>query len=123
MSKPIKIRWQKTCEEDNYPNAESYLCLIYNEKTAEDFTRRLKRAKISQFAAKDILRASGLAQVEAANLHLQKDRNKIHSGIKLSPILLVRDETNGKVVVADGYHRLCSISSLDEDAVIHCKIV
>jgi hypothetical protein len=36
---------------------------------------------------------------------------------------LVRDEASGKVVIADGYHRLCAIYSFDEDALIHCKII
>jgi hypothetical protein len=38
-------------------------------------------------------------------------------------LLLVRDNANGKVIIADGYHRLCAVYSLDEDAVIPCKIV
>jgi hypothetical protein len=38
------------------------------------------------------------------------------------PWLLVRDARNGKLVIADGYHRMCSIYSFDEDAVIARKI-
>jgi hypothetical protein len=38
-------------------------------------------------------------------------------------MLLVRDKSNGKVVIADGYHRLCAVYGFDEDAVIPCKIV
>ncbi len=41
----------------------------------------------------------------------------------LSPLLLVRDELNGLVIIADGYHRLCAIYRFDEDAMIFCKIV
>jgi len=37
--------------------------------------------------------------------------------------LLVRDSNLGKVVIADGYHRMCAVYSIDEDAWIHCKIV
>ena len=29
----------------------------------------------------------------------------------------------GKVVIADGYHRLCAVYGFDEDAWIPCKIV
>jgi hypothetical protein len=36
---------------------------------------------------------------------------------------MVRDIDNGKVIIADGYHRMCSIYGFDEDAVIMCKIV
>ena len=48
---------------------------------------------------------------------------KIHSGKPLSPLLLVRLPELGKVMVADGYHRLCAVYTLDEDAIILCKIV
>jgi len=56
-------------------------------------------------------------------LRLKKNQKKIAKGRELSPLLLVRDAANGKVVVADGYHRLCAVYSHDEDAVIPCKIV
>jgi hypothetical protein len=36
---------------------------------------------------------------------------------------VVRDEQNGKAVIADGYHRLCAVYGFDEDAWIHCKII
>ena len=39
------------------------------------------------------------------------------------PFLLVRDTVNGKVVIADGYHRLCAVYSFDEDALIPGKII
>jgi hypothetical protein len=38
-------------------------------------------------------------------------------------LLLVRDEARGKVVIADGYHRLCAVYARDEDASIPCKLV
>ena len=78
---------------------------------------------MSAFKAKDIFRASGLSLLGVSNAHVEKDRRKIESGRELSPLLLVRDEANGKVVVADGYHRLCAVYSFDEDAVVPCKIV
>jgi hypothetical protein len=38
-------------------------------------------------------------------------------------LLLVRDTERSKLVIADGYHRLCSVYQFDEDAWIPCKIV
>ena len=35
----------------------------------------------------------------------------------------MRDEANGTVVIADGYHRLCAVYEFDEDALIACKVV
>jgi hypothetical protein len=54
---------------------------------------------------------------------VEKDRKKIQKQKSLSPLLLVRDPQNGKVIIADGYHRLCAIYEFDEDAFIHCKII
>jgi hypothetical protein len=34
---------------------------------------------------------------------MEKDRKKIKKGIALSPILLVRDSSNGKLIIADSY--------------------
>lgn len=72
--------------------------------------------------AKDILRASGLSPLGMSNAHVERDLKKIQSGTALSPLLLVRQEGQ-RTVVADGYHRLCAVYRLDEDASIPCKIV
>jgi hypothetical protein len=123
MSKNVKIKWLSGPEQQDYPAALSYLCLIYKEPTAKAFVKRLKRAPISQFKAKDIFRASGLSLLGVSNTHVEKDQQKIKSGQGLSPLLLIRDSLNGKVIIADGYHRLCAVYAFDEDAVIPCKIV
>ena len=121
--KKPEIKWLSEPEEHNYPAAESYVSLIYDAPTASAFVRKLKRAAMSEFKAKDIFRASGLSLLGVSNAHVEKDQTRIESGKKLSPLLLVRDANNGKVVVADGYHRLCAIYSYDEDAIVPCKIV
>ena len=114
--------WLKEPEEQDYPAARSYLSLLYDKRTAKDCVNRLKRASVAEFKAKDIFRASGLPLLDARNSHVQKDRKRIQSGHALSPLLLIRDSANGKVIIADGYHRLCAVYSYNEDAVIPCKI-
>lgn len=123
MCKEIRILWLAEPEDHDYPAAESYLTLIYLPETAEALVKKLRAAPVSGFKAKDIFRASGLSLLGVSNSHVEKDRRKITVGDKLSPLLLVRDQTNGKVVIADGYHRLCSVYSFDEDSMIPCKIV
>ena len=123
MGKHVAVRWRDEPDEDNYPAAESYLSLLYDERTARKLVRHLERAPVSEFKAKDIFRASGLSLLGVSNSHIEKDRNKILAGRKLSPLLLVRDRDHGQVVIADGYHRLCSVYAFDEDARIPCKIV
>jgi hypothetical protein len=122
MSKQIKIKWLSEPEEHDYPAAFSYLILIYDEKTAVGLVSKLKKVPISEFNAKDIFRASRLSLLGVSNSHVKTDRMKIKSGDKVSPLLLVRDPANGKVVIADGYHRMCAVYTFDEDAVIPCKI-
>ena len=123
MVKQIKIVWLPQPEAKNYPASESYLYLLFNDTTVKTIVSNLKSAPLSQFKAKDIFRASGLSLLGVSNSHVEKDRKKIESGKSLSPLLLVRDERNGKVVIADGYHRMCAVYSFNEDELILCKIV
>ncbi|HEV2693974.1 MAG TPA: hypothetical protein VG347_13855 [Verrucomicrobiae bacterium] len=123
MSKKVKIKWLDQPEEQDYPAALSYLCLLHDKKTAASLIKRLQGAPVSQFKAKDIFRASGLSLLGVSNSHVSRDKTKIMSGERLSALLLVRDPACGKVVIADGYHRLCAVYSFDEDVLVPCKIV
>ena len=116
------ILWLASVEEHDYPAAESYLRLIYSAKRAAKMVLQLRAATLVEFKAKDIFRASAMSLLGVSNLHVEKDRKKIAAGKRLSPLLLVRDDANGKVVIADGYHRLCAVYGVDEDALISCKI-
>jgi len=123
MNKNNAIRWLAEPEAHDYPAALSYLSLLYDEAAAAARVDRLRRAAIVQFKAKDIFRASGLSLLGISNAHVEKDRRRIESAQPLSPLLLVRDAANGRLIVADGYHRLCAVYASDEDASIPCKIV
>jgi disulfide oxidoreductase YuzD len=83
----------------------------------------LEDADMTVFAAKDIFRASGLSLLGISDSHVEKDRTRIVRDEKLSPLLLYRDKRNGKLIIADGYHRVCAVYKFDEDALIPCKIV
>jgi len=118
-----EVSWLPEPEEHDYPAAESYLGLLFNESRVAELVSKLRSAPLERLMAKDIFRASRLSLLGVSNLHVEKDRKKIRKGIALSPLLLVRDEQTGAVVIADGYHRLCAIYEVDEDAWIPCKIV
>ena len=122
MSKKIEIKWLSEPEDHDYPAALSYLSLLYNKRTAAAHVNRLKRASMSKFKAKDIFRASRLPLLGISNAHAKEDRKRIQSGAALSPLLLIRDSVNGKVIIADGYHRLCAAYSYNEDVDVPCKI-
>lgn len=123
MKKRFEVQWHDAPKSGNYPAALSYLSLIFDPATAKRYVRRLQRAPVTWFKSKDIFRASGLSLLGVSNYFVEKDRKKILEGEKLSPILLVRHTANGRVIVADGYHRMCSVYSFDEEAIIPCKIV
>ena len=122
MSGHTEIKWLPEPEEHDFPAAESYLDLLFDKQTVEKHLINLKKCKMSQFKAKDIFRASGLSVLGVSNSHVEKDRKKILASKPLSPLLLVRDERNAKVIIADGYHRLCAVYSDNEDELIPCKI-
>lgn len=123
MSKKPAVKWSKSPDKHDYPAAFSYLSLFLNEATAATHVRKLQRAATSEFKAKDIFRASGLSLLGVSNGHVERDKRRIKTGRTLSPILMVRDGATRRVIVADGYHRLCAVYAYDEDAVIPCRIV
>ena len=121
--KKKKRRWLKEPEDHDYPAAQSYLTLLYDEETAAKYAKALCHAPMTSFAAKDIFRASQLPLLGANNAHVRRNQKKLAAGEKLSPLLLVRDQAHAKLVIADGYHRMCAVYSFDEDTIVPCKIV
>jgi len=123
MASDIEINWLADAQDHDYPAAGSYLSLLFDETAAAKYVDQLRKAPISKFKAKDIFRASGLSLLGISNSHVVHDREKVLAGQSLSPLLLVRDPNDQKVIIADGYHRMCAVYSFDEDALIPCKIV
>jgi hypothetical protein len=121
--KRISIEWLAKPEPHDYAAAASYLSLLMDDRSVKQAVAKLKRARMTTFRAKDVFRASSLPLLPLGNSHVKKDEGKILAREHLSPILLVRDTSTGKVVIADGYHRMCAVYAFDEDASIPCKIV
>ncbi|MBC7498514.1 hypothetical protein H7170_02610 [Candidatus Gracilibacteria bacterium] len=117
-----QILWLDLPEEHDYPAAADYLRLLFSVDITEGYISRLRGVGVSVFKAKDIFRASGLSLLGVSNFHVERDQKKIKKGILLSPLLLVSDPKTSRVIIADGYHRLCAVYTLDEDASIPCKI-
>jgi len=122
VAKVDSIQWLPDVEEHDYQAAESYLGLILPPDRVAALLAGLRAGAITRFKAKDIFRASRLSLLGVSNSHVEKDQKKIEKGDPLSPLLLVRDEPRGRVVIADGYHRLCAVYGFDEDAWVPCRI-
>ena len=111
--------WLKNPRDSNYPAAADYLDLLLPRNRVQKIVERLKEEKTVVKKAKDILRASQLPLLPEDNIHVQENISKVKSGKKLSPVLLVRSQ---RLIIADGYHRVCSIYYLSEDYDIPCRI-
>lgn len=118
-----KIEWLKKPEDHNYPAAFSYLALVFTDKQSRKLVKKLKRVRIVHFKAKDIFRASRLSLLGISNSHVDANILKIKMKKSISPILLVRSQRHGRVIIADGYHRLCAVYQFNEDELIPCRIV
>jgi hypothetical protein len=122
MSK-TKIKWLKQPQKHDYPAARAYLNLILQPRDAKKIVDKLKRAQVQEFAAKDVLRAANVPLLPRSDNDVKKDRTLILRKKALSPLLLYRDPTVSKLIIADGYHRLCAVYSFDEQAMIPCQLV
>ena len=112
--------WQDEPEAQDFPAAESYLSLLVGRTVAHKLVKVLrKETALEHFAAKDILRASGLPLLAADDSEVSADFAKVKKGKKLSPVLLVYGEP---LWVADGYHRVCASYHLDEKTLVPCRM-
>ena len=121
---PARV-WKDRPEDHDFGAADDYLSLILPPATAKRLSAQLRSARGVDRRAKDLLRASGLAFLPADDRHVMSDLAKIHAGKLLSPVLLVRGRAGAGIalIVADGYHRICAVRHLDEDALIPCRVV
>ncbi|MDQ6900693.1 MAG: hypothetical protein M3072_14520 [Candidatus Dormibacteraeota bacterium] len=113
--------WKDEPEAEDLPAAESYLSLLVRPIAAAKLVKALRKEQtLKHYAAKDILRASGLPLLGVDDSQVAADLEKVKSGKKLSPVLLVRGLP---LWVADGYHRVCASYYLDEKSQVPCRIV
>jgi len=118
-----QIKWSKQPDKEEYTAAETYLSLVFFEKEAKKLVKKLKKAKTAKYHVKDILRASALPLLPPGDSLVKEAHEKILAGKRISPLLLTRHVPTGRMIVADGYHRLCAVYSINEDAEFPCRIV
>ena len=116
------VRWSKRPIAGDYSAALNYLSLIFPSLQAKRLVSRLRRARPIKRAAKDLLRASALPVLSPDDVAVAKDLRKIQKGKALSPILLVQGDApkDRRLIVADGYHRICAAYHDDESAEVMC---
>lgn len=117
--------WLTEPEEHDYPAAAEYLALVLEPTLVDSLIMELRSVPITQFKAKDLLRASRLPALDDSNRHVSKDLKRMHNGTPLSPVLAVRGDaaSDRPLIIADGFHRICAAYHDDEDVEVPCKLV
>jgi len=92
MTKDTKIIWLTKPEDSDYQASLSYLSLIFDNKSAKKLVKALRKASMTLFKAKDIFQSSGLSLHGISNVHVERNTEKLQSGIRLPPVLLVRND-------------------------------
>ena len=118
----MTIRWKAKPDKHDYAAAASYLSLTMTRPAAKAIAKKLKRAPMSQHPAKDIFRASRLPLLLASNSHVRKDEQRITAHEQMSPLTLYRDERNGILVIADGYHRVSLAYNIDPFLMVPLRL-
>jgi hypothetical protein len=124
MSKK-QLNWRRRPVAADLNAAARFLSLINTPAQIKYLVGAMRRNKAVNHAAKDLLRASGLALLPKDEPQVEADLKKVRRGKSLSPVLLVvGDMTLGiPLTVADGYHRICAVCYFDEDAPVSCRLV
>ena len=116
------ITWQDDANPDDYEAAGHYLALVDNQKNIDKTLAELKAGTIVEYKATDLLRAAQLIVPKADDRPTREQIKKIKHGEPVSPVLLVRVPALRKVIVADGFHRICAAYRIDPDVALHCKL-
>lgn len=84
MEQKVAINWLPEPADDTYQAAKIFLELMFKPKKARRWVKRLKKADISNYAAKDILRASGTPMAAIKAFDWEKQQEQIAKGDALS---------------------------------------
>jgi hypothetical protein len=120
--KQTKINWLNTPVDEDYASAARYLSLLFKPRRCRKLVRKLRAATLSEYPAKDILRASRTRMSEVDEFDWGRQQQQIRQGEALGPILIVRQNDGSGLIVADGFHRMCALFAEDELIKVPCKI-
>ncbi|HEY2650501.1 MAG TPA: hypothetical protein VGI50_01180 [Solirubrobacteraceae bacterium] len=116
----VPIKWAADVAEHDYAAAEAYLSIKLPAATVDDALTRLRKAKLTQRRANDILRASGLDPAPLDDPGVVKDLIKVIKGKKLSPVLVAG--APGDTDIADGFHRVSLVYRIDPYGTVPLKL-
>jgi hypothetical protein len=114
------IEWLDDVAEHDYAAAEAYLSLKFDKAVVTKTVDRLRKASVTTRRANDILRAAGLTAAPLDDPGVMKDLIKVVGRERLSPVLVIRDETRADI--ADGYHRVSLVYRIDPFGEVPLKL-
>ena len=116
----VPIKWADEVAEHDYAAAHAYLSLKLPAKTADKAVARLRKARLTQRRANDILRATGASPAPLDDPGVVKDMIKVIEGKKLSPVLVAGGP--GGSEIADGFHRVSLVYGVDPYGLVPLKL-
>jgi hypothetical protein len=113
-SKAYQISWFDEPEEHNY-RPPSPISPCYSTRRPSRTTRNgCGGREMAKFKAKDIFRASGLSLLGVSTTTSERDGARFSTARSSRRCSSVRDTVRSRLIIADGYHRLCSVYQFDE---------
>lgn len=119
---PRQVQWLDDAIDEDYTAAAHYLSLLDIQKNVDKAVAEMRSAAITEFKAADLLRAAQLTVPKADDRPTREQVKRIKNGEPISPVLLMRVSALKKVIIADGFHRVCAAYRLDPDVILHCKL-
>lgn len=118
-----QVQWLADANEQDYTAAAHYLSLVDSPKNVEKVVAEMRAAHIVEFKATDLLRAAQLVVPKSDDRPTREQIKRIKNGEAIAPVLLTRVGALKKVIIADGFHRVCAAFRIDPDVILHCKLV
>jgi len=119
---PRQVQWLEDASDEDYSAAAHYLSLLDVQKNVDKAVAEMRSATITEFKATDLLRAAQLTVPKIDDRPSREQMKKIKNGEPISPVLLMRASALKKVIIADGFHRICAAYRIDPDVVLRCKL-
>ena len=116
----MEIKWLDKPNDSSFDAALSYLTLLVGNVKAKRMVKKLRKASVEHFAAKDILRAAQTQALPAKIEHVATNMKKIKSEQEIGPVLLCRHK--GHLIIADGIHRISAAWHIEEDTLVHALV-
>jgi hypothetical protein len=114
------FNWLKDVADHDFDAAYAYLSMQFDDVTTKVLVASLRKAKITERRANDILRACGRDPLPITDPGVLHNLLKVARGEPMSPVLVVNHGVDSDI--ADGFHRISLVYSLDPFGMVPCRI-